>query len=249
MASASLQFWSSIAPLSHRYTHRFASLTSLKFVTPISSTNTVYLPKPLAVHFALTEFFFALNHGSVLNFVKLNDAAFHLSSGPVLDECGQELGETLLNLSRAWELADTSTSHSLVKKLPLIEVKLTGSAKSALGKHLVSAGRRFQSMGQYGQGEPQKIAKAVIAAGRALSASSTSAVIVEELKEETRVLKGIQNIPDSSLQYANDNALLLAKSLKGALLAIFYSSTFLSALPRWDLFYLGYSSNQRKIEF
>ncbi|KAH1229863.1 hypothetical protein GmHk_10G029489 [Glycine max] len=126
-----------------------------------------------------------------------------------------------------------------------------------------------------------KIAKAVIAAGRALSASSTSAVIVEELKEETRVLKfgelqveitpdkanigaviglvfgilswevaqGIQNIPDSSLQYANDNALLLAKSLKGALLAIFYSSTFLSALPRWDLFYLGYSSNQRKIEF
>ncbi|KAH1229865.1 hypothetical protein GmHk_10G029489 [Glycine max] len=117
-------------------------------------------------------------------------------------------------------------------------------------------------MGQYGQGEPQKIAKAVIAAGRALSASSTSAVIVEELKEETRVLKvcnysvsgidkfyGIQNIPDSSLQYANDNALLLAKSLKGALLAIFYSSTFLSALPRWDLFYLGYSSNQRKIEF
>ncbi|KAL5138921.1 hypothetical protein HKD37_10G028984 [Glycine soja] len=136
-------------------------------------------------------------------------------------------------------------------------------------------------MGQYGQGEPQKITKAVIAAGRALSASSTSAVIVEELKEETRVLKfgelqveitpdkanigaviglvfgilswevaqGIQNIPDSSLQYANDNALLLAKSLKGALLAIFYSSTFLSALPRWDLFYLGYSSNQRKIEF
>ncbi|KRH34168.2 LOW QUALITY PROTEIN: hypothetical protein GLYMA_10G167600v4 [Glycine max] len=333
MASASLQFWSSIAPLSHRYTHRFASLTSLKFVTPISSTNTVYLPKPLAVHFALTDptlpnpepdpqtllqeiadsfdlpsdYFAKLPRDLRLD---LNDAAFHLSSGPVLDECGQELGETLLNLSRAWELADTSTSHSLVKKLPLIEAKLTGSAKSALGKHLVSAGRRFQSMGQYGQGEPQKIAKAVIAAGRALSASSTSAVIVEELKEETRVLKvgnysvsgidkvyfgelqveitpdkanigaviglvfggwkqgklnscfnlehmilswevaqGIQNIPDSSLQYANDNALLLAKSLKGALLAIFYSSTFLSALPRWDLFYLGYSSNQRKIEF
>ncbi|KAL2600861.1 hypothetical protein AAZV13_10G135200 [Glycine max] len=295
MASASLQFWSSIAPLSHRYTHRFASLTSLKFVTPISSTNTVYLPKPLADSFDLPSDYFAKLPRDLR--LDLNDAAFHLSSGPVLDECGQELGETLLNLSRAWELADTSTSHSLVKKLPLIEAKLTGSAKSALGKHLVSAGRRFQSMGQYGQGEPQKIAKAVIAAGRALSASSTSAVIVEELKEETRVLKfgelqveitpdkanigaviglvfggwkqgklnscfnlehmilswevaqGIQNIPDSSLQYANDNALLLAKSLKGALLAIFYSSTFLSALPRWDLFYLGYSSNQRKIEF
>lgn len=48
----------------------------------------------------------------------------------ILSQCGQELGETLLNLSRAWELADTSTSHSLVKKLPLIEAKLTGSAKS-----------------------------------------------------------------------------------------------------------------------
>jgi len=48
----------------------------------------------------------------------------------IIFQCGQELGETLLNLSRAWELADTSTSHSLVKKIPLIEAKLTGSAKS-----------------------------------------------------------------------------------------------------------------------
>jgi len=48
----------------------------------------------------------------------------------ILSQCGQELGETLLNLSRAWELADTSASHSLVKKIPLIEAKLTGSAKS-----------------------------------------------------------------------------------------------------------------------
>ena len=48
----------------------------------------------------------------------------------ILSQCGQELGETLLNLSRAWELAETATSHSLVKKIPLIEAKLTGSAKS-----------------------------------------------------------------------------------------------------------------------
>ena len=220
MVSASLQFWSWIAPtpISHRYTHKFASLTSLKLATPVSSTNTVYLPKPLVVRFALTESdspksiepdpqtllqeiadsfdlpsdYFSKLPGDLR--LDLNDAAFDLSNGPVLDECGQELGETLLNLSRAWELADTSTSHSLVKKLPLIEAKLTGYAKSALGKHLVSAGRRFQSMGQYGQGEPQKIAKAVIAAGRALSASSTSAVIVEELKEETRVLKVVWRI-------------------------------------------------------
>ncbi|KAF2306972.1 hypothetical protein GH714_022929 [Hevea brasiliensis] len=77
----------------------------------------------------------------------LNDVAFDLSNGPVIDECGQELGELLLNLSRAWELADISTSRALASKLPMLE---------AFGKRLVSAGRRFQSMGQYGQGEMQR---------------------------------------------------------------------------------------------
>ncbi|KAM7250202.1 hypothetical protein ACFE04_022085 [Oxalis oulophora] len=86
----------------------------------------------------------------------LNDAAFDLSNGPVIDECGQELGETLLNLSRAWEKAETSTSYSLASKLPELERSLTDNARSALGKRLVSAGRRFQAMGQYGQGELQK---------------------------------------------------------------------------------------------
>ncbi|KOM30012.1 hypothetical protein LR48_Vigan845s004000 [Vigna angularis] len=298
MASAALQFWYWTAPISHRYPNQLASLTSsLKFATPISATNSIYLPKPLSVRFALTEsdspksiepdpqsllqeiagsldlppdYFAQFPRDLRLD---LNDAAFDLSNGPVLDECGQELGETLLNLSRAWELADTSMSHSLVKKIPLIEAKLTGSAKSALGKRLISAGRRFQSMGQYGQGEPQKIAKAMIAAGRALSASSTSAVTVEETKEETRVLKveitpdkanigavigfvfgilsweiaqGIQNIPDSSLEYANDNALLLAKSLKGALLALFYFSTFLSAFTSGGLVLLGFQLKSKK---
>ncbi|XP_014513735.1 uncharacterized protein LOC106772088 [Vigna radiata var. radiata] len=303
MASAALQFLYWTAPISHRYPNQLASLTSsLKFATPFSATNSIYLPKPLSVRFALTEsdspksiepdpqtllqeiagsldlppdYFAQFPRDLRLD---LNDAAFDLSNGPVLDECGQELGETLLNLSRAWELADTSMSHSLVKKIPLIEAKLTGSAKSALGKRLISAGRRFQSMGQYGQGEPQKIAKAMIAAGRALSGSSTSAVTVEETKEETRVLKfgelqveitpdkanigavigfvfgilsweiaqGIQNIPDSSLEYANDNALLLAKSLKGALLALFYFSTFLSAFTSGGLVLLGFQLKSKK---
>ncbi|WVY95828.1 hypothetical protein V8G54_027979 [Vigna mungo] len=313
MASGALQFLYWTAPISHRYPNQLASLTSsLKLATPISATNSIYLPKPLSVRFALTESdspksiepdpqtllqeiagsldlppdYFAqfprdlrLDVSAMKSFaLPLNDAAFDLSNGPVLDECGQELGETLLNLSRAWELADTSMSHSLVKKIPLIEAKLTGSAKSALGKRLISAGRRFQSMGQYGQGEPQKIAKAMIAAGRALSASSTSAVTVEETKEETRVLKfgelqveitpdkanigavigfvfgilsweiaqGIQNIPDSSLEYANDNALLLAKSLKGALLALFYFSTFLSAFTSGGLVLLGFQLKSKK---
>lgn len=201
----------------------------------------------------------------------MNDAAFDLSNGPVIDECGMELGETLLNLSRAWESADTSTSYALASKLPLLANSLTDSAKLAFGRRLVAAGRRFQAMGQYGQGELQKIAKAVNAAGKLLSASSISATTEEQPKTETRMFKfgelqvevtsekanigaaigfvfgilswqiaqGIQSIPESSLEYANDNALLLAKSLRGALLAVFYSSTILSVFTTIGLLLLG----------
>ncbi|GAU20565.1 hypothetical protein TSUD_33120 [Trifolium subterraneum] len=289
------KFLSSVSPLSQYHTHPFASTTSLRFTSTITSTNTNFLTKPLSLRFALTESntpnstqpdpktllqeiadSFDLPADYFAQFpndlrLDLNDAAFDLSNGPVLDECGKELAETLLNLSRAWELADTSTSRSLVAKLPLMEANLTGTAKSALGRRLVSAGRRFQSMGQYGQGETQKIAKAMIAAGKALSASSTSAIIDKEPKEENRTLKfgalqveitptkanigaaiafvfailtleiaqGLQNTPESSLQYANENALLLAKSLRGTLLALFYGSTLLSALTSGGLVLLG----------
>ncbi|KAL0298576.1 UNVERIFIED_CONTAM: hypothetical protein Sradi_6517400 [Sesamum radiatum] len=196
----------------------------------------------------------------------LNDAAFDLSNGAVRDECGEELGETLLNISRAWEAADTSTSANLVSKLPLLAGSFTSKSKSELGKRLVSASRRFQSMGQYGQ-------------GKLLSARPVTQVDTEEPKQETRMLKnnifpmqqfgdlqveltpekayvgavigfifgilswqisqGIQSIPESSLEYANDNALLLAKSLRGALLALFYSSTVLSAFATFGLVLLG----------
>ncbi|XWS58441.1 hypothetical protein CRYUN_Cryun08bG0033900 [Craigia yunnanensis] len=184
----------------------------------------------------------------------LNDAAFDLSNGPVIDECGLELGETLLNLSRAWEQADTSTSHALASKLPLWGSSLTDSAKSAFGRRLVAAGRRFQAMGQYGQGELQKIAKAMAAAGRLLSASSFGELQVEITSEKAnigaaicfvfgilswKIAQGIQSSPESSLEYANDNALLLAKSLRGALLALFYSSTVLSAFTTIGLVLLG----------
>ncbi|KAK4366484.1 hypothetical protein RND71_014364 [Anisodus tanguticus] len=60
----------------------------------------------------------------------LNDAAFDLSNGPVKDECGEEVGETLLNISRAWEQADASTSTALVDKLLLLVGSLTSSQKS-----------------------------------------------------------------------------------------------------------------------
>ncbi|GAV86225.1 hypothetical protein CFOL_v3_29658 [Cephalotus follicularis] len=201
----------------------------------------------------------------------LNDAAFDLSNGSVLDECGQELGEILLNLSRAWELADTSSSRTLANKLPMLEGSLTDKARSAFGKRLVSAGRRYQAMGQYGQGELQKIANAMITTGKLLIASSASIATDDQPKNETRMLKfgelqveitpdkanigavvgvifgilswelaqGIQSIPESSLQYANDNALLLAKSLRGAFLALCYLSAVLSASTSVGLILLG----------
>ncbi|XP_058101432.1 uncharacterized protein LOC131245768 [Magnolia sinica] len=202
--------------------------------------------------------------------IDLNDAAFDLSNGPVVGECGQELGEILLNLSQAWELADTSTSYSIASKLPSLQGSLTNNAKSAFGKRLVSAGRRFEAMGQYGQGELQRIAKAMVKAGKLLSASPITTT--DEIpKQEARMLKfgdlqveltvekanigaaigfvfgviswqlsqGIQSIPESSLQYANDNALLLAKSLRGALLAMCYSSTVLSGFTALGLVLLG----------
>ncbi|KAJ6791141.1 Uncharacterized protein M6B38_245725 [Iris pallida] len=219
--------------------------------------------------------------------IDLNDAAFYLSNGPVMDECGQEMGELLLNLSRAWEQADTSTSNSITGQIPSLVSSLTSNVKPAFGRRLVSAGRKFQSMGQYGQGELQRdhakksyaggnecwleackcipevsfnIAKAMIKIGKVLSSSSV-VKIDEKPKEESRVLKfgdlqveltaekayigaaiavvfgllswelsqGIQSIPESSLQYANDNALQLGKSLRGALLVTGYASTILCA--------------------
>ncbi|XWS57781.1 hypothetical protein CRYUN_Cryun09bG0202600 [Craigia yunnanensis] len=282
----------SLTLLFHKNPNYISFKTSLK--KPFGCPN-LYLSKPQTISFALTESgspkslepnsqtllqevadsldlpsdYFSQLPGDLR--LDLKDAAFDLSNGPVIDECGLELGETLLNLSRAWELADTSTSHTLASKLPLLGSSLTDSTKSAFGRRLVAAGRRFQAMGQYGQGELQKIAKAMSAAGRLLSASSVSTTTDEKPKTETRMLKfgelqvevtfekanvgaaigfvfgilswqiaqGIQSIPESSLEYANDNALLLAKSLRGALLALFYSSTFLSAFTSIGLILLG----------
>ncbi|KAF9593477.1 hypothetical protein IFM89_023294 [Coptis chinensis] len=274
----------------HRNSNHTLSLLSLN--KPSKKISIVQ--KPLTVSFALAESNNSLNNQSAAEplvqqladcFVlpldyfsqlpsdlrlDLNDAAFDLANGRVIDECGQDLGEALLNLSQAWEQADTSTSRSIASKLPSLVLSASDNAKSALGKRLVSSGRRFQSMGQYGQGELQKIAISMIETGKLLSASPVTATD-EKSKEETRMFKfgelqvkltpekayigagisivfgilswelsqGIQSIPETSLQYANDNALLLGKSLRGALLAICYSSTILSTSATVGLILLG----------
>ncbi|KAA8538960.1 hypothetical protein F0562_025652 [Nyssa sinensis] len=234
---------------------------SPKFLNPNPEPNPQILLQELADSFVLpADFFSQLPRDLRLD---LNDAAFDLSNGPVIDECGQELGETLLNISRAWELAETSTCTTLVSKLPSLVGSLTNNAKSAFGKRLVSAGRRFQSMGQYGQGELQRIAKAMIMTGKVLTENPVSPATDEEPKQETRMLKfgelqveltpekayigaaigfifgilswelsqGVQSIPESSLQYANGNALLLAKL----------------SLP-WGLFYSEDNLTRKKSE-
>ncbi|CAI0433738.1 unnamed protein product [Linum tenue] len=180
----------------------------------------------------------------------LNDAAFDLSNGPVIDEsletyaivssptvghysqCGQELGELLLNLSRAWEQGDTSTSRTLASKFPFMESNLTGKAKS--GKQTYDSELR--------------IAQTMITTGKSLVAIPIDETTDKEPMTDTKVFKfgdlqvaitsekanigaiigavfgilswqlgrGVQSIPESSLQYANDNALLLAKDLLNA---------------------------------
>ncbi|KAL9255610.1 hypothetical protein AKJ16_DCAP22785 [Drosera capensis] len=185
----------------------------------------------------------------------------------VFDECGQELGETLMELSRAWFSADTSTSHSLARKLP----SLASSLEDTFGLRLISAGAKFRSTGVYGHGELQKISEAMISAGRALCRSSSFTALPEQIPE-TKTIKlklgefeieitpaladdiargmillgsgcwiislAIQSVPVSSLQFPNDNALQLAKSVKGALLVVLYWASIWSAISSISFFFI-----------
>uniref|UniRef100_A0ACD5Z4N8 Uncharacterized protein n=1 Tax=Avena sativa TaxID=4498 RepID=A0ACD5Z4N8_AVESA len=120
----------------------------------------------------------------------LNDAAFDLSNGPVLNECGQEVGDLMLDLAKAWEMADTSASNNLAKKLPSMAPYLTASAKSAFGKRLASAGNKFQTMGQYGNGEFKKISETMIKIGKVLSKRPVIQAEVQAMKEKRKLKFG-----------------------------------------------------------
>ncbi|XP_047082991.1 uncharacterized protein LOC124693556 [Lolium rigidum] len=120
----------------------------------------------------------------------LNDAAFDLSNGPVLNECGQEVGDLLLDLAKAWEMADTSASNNLAKQLPTMAPYLTASAKSAFGKRLGSAGKKFQTMGQYGNGEFKKISETMIKIGKVLSKRPVIQAEVQAMKEKRKLKFG-----------------------------------------------------------
>ncbi|KAM3223731.1 hypothetical protein ACQJBY_057226 [Aegilops geniculata] len=117
----------------------------------------------------------------------LNDAAFDLSNGPVLNECGQEVGDLLLDLAKAWEMANTEASNNLAKQLPSMAPYLTASAKSVFGKRLASAGKKFQTMGQYGNGEFKKISETMIKIGKVLSKRPVIQAEVEATKEKRKL--------------------------------------------------------------
>ncbi|XP_010440843.1 PREDICTED: uncharacterized protein LOC104724095 [Camelina sativa] len=261
--------------LSKSLTHLFALTESDSIDQPLETSSKSLLLQLSKCFDLPSDYFQRLPKDLRLD---LNDAAFDLSNGPIIDECGQELGETLLNLSRAWEQADTSTSRSLVEILPELEISLTDGAKSAFGRRLIAAGKRFQGMGQYGQGELQKIAKAMISTGKVLSANTSSVPVNNETNSGTKIFKfgdlqvavtpqkaytgaaiafiygilswqisqGIQNIPENSLQYANDNALVIGKSLRGSLLALFYASTVLSGFTTAGLILLAKQLSSEK---
>ncbi|KAG0608182.1 hypothetical protein M758_8G085300 [Ceratodon purpureus] len=102
--------------------------------------------------------------------VDLKDAAFALSNGTLSDECGEQAGALLMQLSRTWESGDTQGAAATAKQLPTLLDKLTSESSSAfVGRRCIRAGRYFTATGQYEGGELQKIGKALIALGEAFS--------------------------------------------------------------------------------
>ncbi|EMS58028.1 hypothetical protein TRIUR3_03556 [Triticum urartu] len=102
-------------------------------------------------------------------------------------------------------MANTEASNNLAKQLPSMAPYLTASAKSgtdlicilvgfvfymtcvAFGKRLASAGKKFQTMGQYGNGEFKKISETMIKIGKVLSKRPVIQAEVEATKEKRKL--------------------------------------------------------------
>lgn len=107
--------------------------------------------------------------------VDLKDAAFALSSGALNDECGEQAGDLLMQLSRTWERGDTQGAAAAAKQLLTLLDKVTTESSSAfVGRRCIRAGRYFTTTGKYEGGELQKIGKALVAVGEAFSSGNPS---------------------------------------------------------------------------
>ncbi|GJP44925.1 hypothetical protein CLOM_g4325 [Closterium sp. NIES-68] len=134
-----------------------------------------------------------------------------------------------------------------------------GRERAVLGRRLRAAGRRFTGMGGYAQGKAAQLGRAMAAAAQAVSVGCADdgasnfdpvrrlqlgplTVDVTPSKALTgagvaaafavvswQLAAGLQAVSEDSLAYANDNALTLALSLRGALLALGYGSCMISA--------------------
>lgn len=209
--------------------------------------------------------------------VDLKDAAFALSNGALNNECGEQAGDLLMQLSRAWERGDTQAAAASAKQLPTLLDKLTSESRAEfVGRRCIRAGRYFTATGKYEGGELQKIGKALTVAGEAFSRgnlpvteaplSTAKAFKFGDLQVEItaqsayigaavsfvfgllswQLTSGLQNQSDNSSQYANDNAFLLATSLRGALLVGGYFCAVLSACTTVGLLVLASSINAEK---
>ncbi|GBG72187.1 hypothetical protein CBR_g11120 [Chara braunii] len=145
--------------------------------------------------------------------------------------------------------------------------------RNALGKRLKAAGRRFTGTGSYGDGELLKIGRALISAGeivaqgckeagprtpsiasRTLKFGSLEVAITRERAFTGAAVsvgfglislwltRGLQGT-NQDLDYANQNAVSVALSLRGTLLAMGYYSSALAALVAVGLVALGIQVN------
>ncbi|TYI47828.1 hypothetical protein E1A91_D13G201500v1 [Gossypium mustelinum] len=197
----------------------------IPFKTTSNHSKTLHLSKRLTIPFALTEsdspkslqpdlqilllqladsfdlpsdYFSQLPNDLRLD---LNDAAFDLSNGPVIDEIAKAV-------NAAGKLLSASSISATTEEQPKTETRMF----------------KFGELQVEVTSEKANIGAAIGFVFGILS---------------WQIAQGIQSIPESSLEYANDNALLLAKSLRGALLAVFYSSTILSVFTTIGLLLLG----------
>ncbi|MCO5580097.1 hypothetical protein L7F22_033963 [Adiantum nelumboides] len=121
-------------------------------------------------------------------FCLLKDAAFVLANGPVKRECGEVIGEKLLQLSVAWEQGDTQAATLAMEELQYA-LPREPLLRNAIGKRLIGAGRRFAGTGSYAKGELQKIAKALTVAGEAMQSADETETKEEPELQTTRMYK------------------------------------------------------------
>eukprot|EP01018_Ginkgo_biloba_P012504 Gb_29951 [translate_table: standard] len=158
----------------------FIDTTSLQKCLHLAS-RTSFATSPLHLWRLPSDYLAQLPNDLCLD---LNDVAFDLSSKLVDQECSEQFGEILMKLSQTWEKADTHAIIEVASVLPSLEVSLSDDIKRALGKCFKCVGRHFASTGEYGQGELQKIAKAMVAVGEALVAGSSSSSPLDIHKQQ-----------------------------------------------------------------